>query len=49
MGMIVTVVLGALIAAAFVLAVVRIIKKRKSGGCSCGCGGCGGCDSCGKK
>ncbi len=28
-------------------AVRSIVKKRKSGGCGCGCSGCSGCPGCG--
>ncbi len=36
--------LGVLIAAAVLLALFKIIRDRRRGKCSCGCGGCTRCD-----
>lgn len=38
--------IGALIAAAFVFAVIKVIRDRKAGGCGCGCSGCSQKDKC---
>lgn len=38
--------IGGLIAVAVVLAIRKVIKNQKSGGCGCGCSGCGQQASC---
>ena len=35
--------------AAVILAVMRVRKQKKNGGCSCGCGGCAMKDTCRQK
>ena len=40
------IILIALIAAALALAVRRVWKARKTGGCGCGCDGCGSAPVC---
>lgn len=37
------------LAAVLVLAVRHAWKKRRTGGCTCGCGGCPSADLCGEK
>ena len=37
--------LGALVAAAVLLALVKLVRDRRKGkGCACGCASCPGCD-----
>lgn len=38
-----TIVIGAVLLAAVILAVRSMVKTRKSGGCHCGCSDCKGC------
>ena len=37
------------IALLLVAAVRASVKRRKKGGCGCGCGGCSACSGCGNK
>ncbi len=41
-----TAIVGLIVAAIVVLAIVSIVKQRKKGGCSCGCEGCSGASKC---
>lgn len=44
-----TVIVGLIIAAIVVFAIVSVVKQRKKGGCSCGCEGCSSSSACGTK
>ena len=41
-----SIVIGALVLAAVIFAVIKIIKDRKKGKCSCGCEGCAFSNTC---
>lgn len=41
-----TILIGAAVIGAMVLAAWKTWKNHKSGGCGCGCGGCSGCAGC---
>lgn len=43
-----SIVIGALVLAAVIFAVIKIIKDRKKGKCSCGCEGCAFSNTCHK-
>lgn len=43
-----TVLIGLAVLAVFAAIVAGEVKKRKSGGCSCGCGGCPNASVCGR-
>ncbi len=41
------IIIVAVLLAAVLFALRSVVKKRKSGGCGCGCSGCSGCSGCG--
>ena len=41
--------IGLALLALLALAVRGAIRRKKSGGCGCGCSDCSGCDACGHK